>query len=108
MGFLKVKEICPRGQYDTAEQVVRAILGGTYRSNCLVPVKESFRDILGAACWICADKRIAERKRVSAEHLVFTVPEFMVMIETARSGMDALISVIDGKRRFGGVIDEGG
>lgn len=108
MGFLKVREVSTVQGYETAEQVVKAIFDGTYRSNCLVPVRDEFQESLGAAVWICADKLIAERKRGEVAELSFTIPEFITVADTARSGMDALRGIIEGKRCFGGVIEEGG
>ncbi len=95
--------------YQTAEDVCRAIHAGTYRSNCLIPVRGQFQEILGPAVWVCSCDQVAERKRQDGKlELVFTVLEFLLVIDTARRGMDALKGVIEAKRQFGGVIEEGG
>jgi len=95
--------------YETAEDVIRAIYAGKYKSNCLIPVKPGpFQEVLGAAVWVCADEAVAEKIRRGRE-LVFTVPEFLLVVETAKQGADALRGIIEAKRQFcGAIMKEGG
>jgi hypothetical protein len=94
--------------YETAEDVVRAIYAGTFRSNCHIPVKPGpFVSVLGTSIWVCHDGAKAMAKQRAGE-LAFTVAEFMAMIDAARRGADKLKPIIEAKKAFGGTIMQGG
>lgn len=90
--------------YQTAEDVIQVIYAGTFKGSCLLPVLPAYQEVLGQACWICANEQQAARKRKTETELVFSVREFKAVIDTAAQGMAGLVAVINAKRTFRGVV----
>lgn len=84
--------------------IIHAIYNGTFKGAALLPVLPEYQAILGAACWVCSDIGLAERKRRTEKELVFTVPELKATVDTAAAGMDKLKGIIAVKQAFRGVV----
>jgi hypothetical protein len=102
--YLRRQDTRSTPDYNTAEDVIRAIYEGTFRGAALIPVLPDYQEILGQACWVCAKMETAAKKRHTEQELVFTVEEFKVIVETALQEIEGLQSVVNVKRAFNGVI----
>jgi CHASE2 domain-containing sensor protein len=85
-----------------AAEIIQQIYKETFQGAALLPVLETYQEILGTACWVCSTAAAAERKNRS-EYLTLTVTEFMEIVK-ASYNRDELRRLVTAKQTFNGTI----